>query len=71
MSGDVHVRHSGSLWTVSEEGGAAIDAYPSRNAAMAAGRRLASRNGSQHLLHGRDGRVLQRDSYGAVPRPPR
>lgn len=71
MSGDVHVRHGKSGWTVVEEGGARAVAYPTRAAAMDAGRQLACKNGSQHVLHASDGRVLQCDSYGPDPFPAR
>jgi uncharacterized protein DUF2188 len=32
---------------------------------------LARGNQSEHIVHGRDGRIRQRDSYGRDPFPPR
>ncbi len=39
--------------------------------AEAAGRAAAQRDGVEYYLHGRDGRIRQRDSYGNDPYPPK
>ncbi len=71
MSGDIHVVPANSGWTVREEGTARTSHYESRQEAVRAGRELASMNHSEHIVHGRDGRIQQRDSYGRDPFPSR
>lgn len=71
MTKDIHVAHSGGGWEVKEEGTDRVDRYPTREKAVEAGRKLAQRNRSQHVIHGRDGRIHQSDSYGSDPFPPR
>lgn len=39
--------------------------------AEAAGRAAAKRDGVEYYLHGRDGRIRERDSYGNDPHPPK
>lgn len=39
--------------------------------AVAAGRRLAQRLAVEHTIHGRDGRIAAKNSYGHDPFPPR
>jgi len=39
--------------------------------AIDAGRRIAENQRSELLVHGRDGRIRSKDSFGADPVPPR
>lgn len=71
MGGDVHVVPGDSGWDVKVEGGPGGKHYATENEAVKAGRTLARGNRSQHIVHGRDGRVRQRDTYGRDPFPPR
>ncbi len=71
MKNNVHVVPSEAGWDVKVEGRRASAHYPTQREAIQAGRRLAQGNRSEHIVHGRDGRVRQRDSYGRDPFPPR
>ena len=71
MSKNVHVVPSGGGWDVKVEGMHAARHFSTQFEAMKAGRKLARRNHSEHVVHGRDGRIRQRDSYGRDPFPPR
>ena len=39
--------------------------------AQAAGRATAKREGTEHVVHKRDGRIGERNSYGNDPYPPK
>jgi hypothetical protein len=71
MSNNVHVIPSGGGWDVKVEGTGKASHFHTQNEAIKAGRILARGNHSEHILHGRDGRIRQRDSYGRDPFPPR
>jgi hypothetical protein len=45
--------------------------FGTKQEAMSAGRELAKRNRSEHIVHAQDGRIRQQDSYGRDPFPPR
>ena len=69
---DVHVsRNPGrSTWKTSR-GGETISNHRTQANAAAAGRREAKREGVDLVIHGRDGRIRSKDSYGNDPLPPR
>ncbi len=70
--GDVHVMQEGKKWAVKVEGSAqASSTYNTQAAAAKAGRSTAKRNQSELLVHGRNGQVRQKSSYGRDPRPTR
>jgi Uncharacterized protein conserved in bacteria (DUF2188) len=71
MSKNVHVVPSDQGWDVKVEGGRRARHFTTQGEAIEAGRRLARSNHSEHIIHGRDGRIRQRDSYGRDPFPPR
>jgi hypothetical protein len=71
MSKNVHVVPSDGGWDVRVEGTPKASHFETQNEAMNAGSRLARGNRSEHIVHGRDGRIRQRDSYGRDPFPPR
>ena len=71
MSNNVHVVPGDSGWNVKVEGGIGARHFRTQSEAIEAGRRLARGNRSEHIVHGRDGRIRQRDSYGRDPFPPR
>jgi hypothetical protein len=71
MSNNVHVVPSDGGWDVKIEGGPAAGHFRTQGEAMEAGRQLARGNRAEHIIHGRDGRIRQRDSYGRDPFPPR
>lgn len=71
MSKNVHVVPHDGGWDVKVEGGRSSRHFSTQNEAIEVGRQLARGNRSEHIVHGRDGRIRQRDSYGRDPFPPR
>jgi len=71
MKNNVHVVPSGGGWDVKVEGIGREEHFTTQLEAIQAGRRIARGNRSEHIVHGRDGRIRQRDSYGRDPFPPR
>jgi len=43
----------------------------SQEAGADVGRRMAKRRHSDHVIHGRDGRIREKNSYGSDPNPPK
>jgi len=71
MSNNVHVVPSDGGWDVKVEGRSGAQHFATQREAIQAGRRLAQGNRSENIVHGRDGRIRERDSYGRDPFPPR
>lgn len=71
MSKNVHVVPGDQGWNVKVEGGSRAAYFRTQDEAIRAGRNLARDNHSENIVHGRDGRIRQRDSYGHDPFPPR
>lgn len=69
MTKNVHVVPSEGGWDVRVDGRGGIKHFQTQNEAVQAGRKLARTNRSEHIVHGRDGRIRQRDSYGRDPFP--
>lgn len=74
MSGkrNVHVTpRSDGRWNVQREGGQRPSSVHDTQAqAVAQGRQTAKDDAVEFLLHGRNGRIRERDSYGHDPYPP-
>lgn len=69
---NVHVVQRGEGWGALREGGArASRVYGTQAEAIEAARQMARDGGGELLIHGRDGRIRARDSYGNDPCPPR
>lgn len=70
---DVHVTpRSDGGWGVGRENAQRQSSLHDTQAAAAAeGRRLARQDGVEFNLHGRNGQVREKDSYGNDPNPPR
>lgn len=65
------VPHSGG-WAVKGEGNAkASSVHSTQSAAESAARQSAVRTGSEVFIHGRDGRIRERNTYGRDPFPPK
>lgn len=64
------VPHPGG-WAVKPEGGRASSVHPTQQDAIDRGREVARNQGSELLIHGRDGRIRERDSHGHDPYPPK
>ena len=67
--GDVHVLPSDKGWRVELEGSArAASSHSTQRDAAQAGRVIARRNKTELLIHGRNGRIRDRSTYGRDPR---
>lgn len=63
------VSRDGVGWANVREGSSrALETFPTKAQAQAAGRRRASADKVEHIVHTRDGRISQRNSYGKDPR---
>jgi ketosteroid isomerase-like protein len=69
----VHVTPRGREgWAVVRDGNErASSVHPTQAEAAKAGRQAAQRDHTEFYLHGRDGQIRERDSYGHDPYPPR
>jgi hypothetical protein len=68
----VHVVPRDGEWTVERAGNTrATSRHSTQAEAEQAGRTIARRDGVEFNLHGRDGRIRQKDSYGNDPNPPK
>jgi hypothetical protein len=68
----VHVVPRGDQWIVEREGGQrASSLHDTQRQAEQAGRETARNEHTEFLLHGRDGQIKERDSYGNDPYPPK
>lgn len=66
---DVHVAQQGGKWAVKEEGSQqATSTHRTQTAAIDAGRATAKRNRSELLVHGKNGKVRLKRTYGRDPR---
>ena len=59
-------------WKVQREGAQrASSTHDTQAQAEKAGRELARKDKAEFLLHGKDGQIRERDSYGNDPHPPK
>lgn len=59
-------------WAVKGEGNArASSVHPTQRSAIEAARESAIRNRSEMLIHGRNGQIRERNTYGNDPNPPK
>ncbi len=74
MGKNVHVtyrREQGS-WSVKTEGsGRAAGLFDTKAEALRTGRGIAINNASELVIHGRDGLIQDKDSFGHDPNPPK
>lgn len=69
---DIHVVPHGNGWATRKEGASrASRVFPTQKEAADIGRAQAKRDKVEFLLHGKDGKIRSRDSYGDDPCPPR
>lgn len=68
----VHITpRGGEGWAVIREGNdRASSIFPTQSQAEQAGREVARRDHTELLIHGRNGQIRERDSYGHDPFPP-
>ncbi len=71
MSSNVHIVPHSDGWAVKIEGNdRATSVHDTQQQAIDAGRDRARREESELLIHGRNGRIRDRDSYGGDDFPP-
>lgn len=65
------VPHDGG-WAVRGDGnGRATSVHDTQREAIGAARETAIRQGSEMLIHGENGRIRERNTYGNDPHPPK
>lgn len=69
---DVHVVPRGSGWAVEKSGGKrASKVTETQREAISAGKKIAEREKSELVVHGENGRIREKNSYGNDPNPPK
>jgi hypothetical protein len=72
MGKDQHVVRHEKGWAVKGTGNErASGVFGTQAEAIEAGKRIATNQGADLVVHGRDGRIRSKDSYGRDPLPPR
>lgn len=67
-----HVVPVGNDWGVRGEGNKRLTVVtPTKTGAEKAGRDIAKNQGTELFIHGRDGKIQDRDSFGHDPCPPK
>lgn len=68
----LHVTPSGGKWAVRSAGSSrASRVVSTQREAIAIAKERAQREGTEMYIHGRDGRIRERNSYGKDPHPPK
>ena len=63
-----HVVPAGDGWAVRKSGSPRVSrSYSTQKQAIAAARKIAKNQSTELYIHGRDGRIRERDSYGNDP----
>ena len=72
MSKNVHITKSGSQWKVLTAGAEKASAlFRTQKEAIRRGTEIAQNRKSEILIHGRDGKIRERNTLGNDPFPPR
>ena len=72
MGKNQHVVPHGKGWAVRGEGNEKVTStHNTQGEAIDAAREIAINQKSELVIHGRDGRIRDKDSYGPDPFPPR
>ena len=67
-----HVVPNGGKWAVRRAGAErASGVYSTQKEAIARGKELAKNQGTELYVHGEDGRIRERNTYGKDPYPPK
>lgn len=68
---NIHTVKHGDGWANRREGSQRVfSEHRTQERAIEQGRAAARRDHVEHLIHGRNGRVRERNSYGNDPHPP-
>lgn len=66
------VKNSSGGWAVKKGGSSkATKVYKTQKEAIDHGREIAKNQKAEFYIHGQDGRIRQKDSYGKDPEPPK
>ena len=69
---DVHVVPRGGAWAVEKAGGKrASKVTETQREAVVEGRKIAQQEKSELVVHGENGRIREKNSYGNDPNPPK
>jgi uncharacterized protein YdaT len=72
MKTNVHVVHRDGNWAVRKEGAQRDSSHHETQAeAIETARQTAQREGSEMFIHGRNGQIRERNTYGNDPFPPK
>lgn len=72
MNKSIHTVHNKNGWQNKfEKVPKAIDTYLTKQDAQRAGRLIAKQNNSEHVIHGLNGKIQSKNSYGNDLYPPR
>ncbi len=72
MGKNQHVVKTDSGWGVRGEKNSRLTSeHSTKNAAENAARQIAKHQRSEVVIHGRDGKIQDKDSYGNDPHPPK
>jgi hypothetical protein len=67
-----HVVPRGNAWGVQTSGAKRVaKLYPTQQEAISHARERARRDGTELYIHGRDGKIRERSSFGNDPYPPK
>ena len=67
-----HVVPAGDKWGIKGEGNSRLTStFDRQSDAIAAARQISKNQHSELFIHGRNGRIRERDSHGKDPFPPR
>ncbi len=67
-----HVVPNGGRWSVRSSGASRVSGtFDTQREAIDVARERARRQGTELYIHGRDGRIRERDSFGRDPHPPK
>lgn len=71
-TGDIHTVHRNGRWYNEVEGGKrASNSADTKAEAQKIGRDMSRDRGVEHVIHNKDGKIGERNSYGNDPFPPR
>ena len=69
---DIHTVPAGDRWAVKREGNPnPLSTHRTKSIAETDGAKVARKDRVEHVIHGRDGRIRDSDSYGNDPNPPK
>lgn len=72
MGTNQHVTNKSNEWRVIRENNKkATKTFPTQKEAIEYGRKIAINQKSELVIHGKDGKIRDKDSYGNDPYPPK